>query len=137
MSNKEKLYHKVNIVAIPTSILSAILLVRMGRMADAGQISMSSPAMSFSSLLLMAILGMGAVWIVVSGLINANMRAMVRKGEKGKFKTFAGIVAFFIILIVLGSFTPLWMIGLAALAFYLFVISSKALISTPSARQAR
>ncbi len=132
MSNKEKLYHIVTVVAIPISILSAILLVRMGRMADAGQISMSNPVMSFSSLLLMAIIGMGVIWIVVSGLINANIKAIVRKGEKGKFKTYAGIVAFFIILIVLSLFTPLWMIGLAALAIYLLVISSKALITNLS-----
>jgi len=101
-------------------------------MADAGQISMSSPVMSLSSLLLMAIIGMGAIWIVVSGLINANIKAMMRKGEKGKFKTYAGIVVFFIILIVLSLFTPLWMIGLAALAIYLLVVSSKALITNLS-----
>jgi hypothetical protein len=135
MSNKEKLYHIVTVVAIPISILSAILLVRMGRMADAGQISMSNPVMSFSSLLLMAIIGMGVIWIVVSGLINANIKAIVRKGEKGKFKTYAGIVAFFIILIVLSLFTPLWMIGLAALAIYLLVISSKALITNLSSEK--
>ncbi len=88
--------------------------------------------MSLSSLLLMAIIGMGIIWIVVSGLINANIKAMVRKGAKGKFKTYAGIVVFFIILIVLSLFTPLWMIGLAALAIYLFVISSKALITNLS-----
>ena len=96
MSNKEKLYHIVNIVAIPISILSAILLVRMGRMADAGQISMSSPIMSLSSLLLWAIIGLSGVWIVLSGLIHANIRAIVRKGENGKFKTSAGMVLFFI-----------------------------------------
>ena len=128
MSNKEKIYHMVNIVAIPISFLSAVLLVRMGRMADAGQISMSSRVMSLSSLLLFAIIGMSGIWIVVSGLINANIKAMVRNGEKGKFKTYAGIVSFIIILIVLSLFTPLWMIGLAAIAVYLFVISSKALI---------
>ncbi len=128
MSNKEKIYHMVNVVAIPISFLSAVLLVRMGRMADAGQISMSSRVMSLSSLLLFAIIGMSGIWIVVSGLINANIKAMVRNGEKGKFKTYAGIVSFIIILIVLSLFTPLWMIGLAAIAVYLFVISSKALI---------
>ena len=132
MSNKEKLYHIVNVVAIPIIILSGILLVRMGRMADAGQISMSSPVMSLSSLLLMAIIGMGIIWILVSVLINANTKAMVRKGAKGKFKTYAVIVVFFILLIVLGLFTPLWMIGLAALAVYLFLISSKALITNHS-----
>ena len=98
-------------------------------MADAGQISMSSPVMSLSSLLLMAIIGMGVIWIVVSGLINANIKAIVRKGEISKFKTYVRIVVFFIILIVLSLFTPLWMIGLAALAIYLLVISSKALIT--------
>ena len=128
MSNKEKIYHMVNVVAIPISFLSAVLLVRMGRMADAGQISMSSRVVSLSSLLLFAIIGMSGIWIVVSGLINANIKAMVRNGEKGKFKTYAGIVSFIIILIVLSLFTPLWMIGLAAIAVYLFVISSKALI---------
>lgn len=128
MSNKEKIYHMVNVVAIPISFLSAVLLVRMGRMADAGQISMSSRVMSLSSLLLFAIIGMSGIWIVVSGLINANIKVMVRNGEKGKFKTYAGIVSFIIILIVLSLFTPLWMIGLAAIAVYLFVISSKALI---------
>ena len=128
MSHKEKRYHIVNVVAIPISILSAILLVRMGHMADAGQISMSSPLMSISSLILFGIIGMSVIWIVVSGLINANKKALVRKGEKSNFKTYAGIVLFFIILIVLSLFTPLWMIGLAAIAVYLFVISSKALI---------
>jgi hypothetical protein len=69
---------------------------------------------------------MGIIWIVVSGLISANIKALV-SGEKGKFKTYAGIVVFFVILIVLSLVTPLWMIGVAALAIYLCVISSKAL----------
>jgi hypothetical protein len=98
----------------------------MGFMADAGQISMSSPVMSLSSLILWAIIGMGVVWIVVSGLITANIKAVVR-GEKGNFKTYAGIAVFFVILIVLSLFSPIWMIGVAALAIYLCVISSKAL----------
>ena len=132
MINKEKLYNIVNILAIPISILSAILLVRMGRMADAGQISMSSLVMSLSSLLLMAIIGMGVIWIVVSGLMYANKKALMRKGKKSNFKTYAGIVLFFIILIGLSLFTPLWMIGLAALAIHLFVTSSKALVTSHS-----
>ena len=77
-------------------------------MADTGQISMSSPVMSLSSLLLWAIIGMSVIWLVVSGLINANIKAMMTKGEKGKFKTYAGIVIFFIFLIVLSLFTLLW-----------------------------
>jgi hypothetical protein len=103
----------------------------MAFMADAGQISMSSPVVSLSSLFLWVIIGMGMIWIVVSGLINAHIKAMV-KGEKGKFKTFAGIVVFFIILFVSSLFSPIWMIGLAALALYLLVISSKALITNVS-----
>jgi hypothetical protein len=106
----------------------------MGRMADAGQISMSSPAMSLSSLLLFSIIGMSGIWIVVSGLINANKKAIGRKGEQGKIKTYAGIVIFFIILMVLSLFSPLWMIGMAAFAVYLFVISSRALIKNISSR---
>jgi hypothetical protein len=103
----------------------------MGFMADAGQISMSSPVVSLSSLFLWVIIGMGMIWIVVSGLITANIKAVVR-GEKGKFKTYAGIVVFFIILLVLSLFTPIWMIGLAALALDLLVSSCKALITNIS-----
>jgi hypothetical protein len=98
-------------------------------MADNGQISMSSPAMSLSSLLLWVIIGLSGIWIVVSGLIDTNIKALVRKGGKGNFKNYVGIVLFFIILIMLSLFTPIWMTGLAALAVYLFVISFKALIT--------
>jgi hypothetical protein len=118
-----------NVVAIPISVLSAILLVRMGRMADAGQIAMSDPVMSTASLLLWAMMGMGAIWMAASLLIQTRRWAMARRGEKGEFKTCVGMAAFFVILVVLALFTPLWMAGLAAVALYLFVFSSKALIT--------
>ncbi len=86
MTNKEKLFHVINLVTIPISILSAILLVRMGRMADAGQISMNSPVVPLSSLLLWIIIGIGVIWIAVSGMVLVNNSAKVRNGGKGKLK---------------------------------------------------
>lgn len=133
MSNKEKLYHYGNVVAIPIGFLSGFLLGRLGRLADAGQISMrGDPVILYSSLLLWAITGISVIWILVSGLIHANRKAVVRAGEMRNFKMYAAIAIFFIILIVLSIFTPLWMIVLAGFAVYLFVISSRALITKHS-----
>lgn len=132
MSNKEKLYHWINVVAILVTALSGILLIRMGYIADADQISMSTSIMSMFSVLLMIITSVGVIWIVVSGLINKNLKAMVAKGAKGIFKSYAGMVVLFIILMVLSLFTLLWVIGLMALAIYLFVTSSKVLITNVS-----
>ena len=81
MSKKEGRYHIANVVAIPICILSAILLVQMGRMADAGQIAMSVSIMSTIALLLWAMLGLGVIWMVASLLIRARRGAMARRGE--------------------------------------------------------
>jgi len=92
---------------------------------------------------------LGALWVVISGLINENVRTMVIKGIKGIFKSFMGMFAaigwavcllapfemvagFFIILIVFSLVALLWEIGLVVLAIYLFSTSSKALKTNTS-----
>ena len=83
MHSKEKLYHIANVAAVPTAALSAFLLVSMGRLADEGQISMSSPGMSLASLLLFTVAGVCVLWIAASSLIHVRMKAGVRKNGNG------------------------------------------------------
>ena len=128
MHSKEKLYHIANVAAVHTAALSAFLLVSMGRLADEGQISMSSPGMSLASLLLFTVAGVCVLWIAASSLIHVRMKAGVRKNGNGLIKNYAVIVVLLVLLFLLSTFTPLWMAGLAPFAFYLFVVSARALI---------
>lgn len=128
MRKNEKLYHIGNLAAIPMGALAAGMLVLMGKMADKGQISMSDPGMSLASLLLFIALGLSGIWVAVSGFIHVNLRAVERKNEQRNLKSFAWIIIFFIILAVSVLFTPLWMLGIAVFAIYLFVISVRTLI---------
>ena len=132
MTNKEKLYHQVNVVAVPAIILSGILMGIMGNMADLNQISMSDPIISISSSLLWLIFGTSALWILVSGVINKNIKAIATKSLNGILKSFIARVVFVTILVVAVLISPLLVIGFLLLAGYLFTTSVKAL--KPSVR---
>jgi hypothetical protein len=129
MSDKEKRYHWMNVIVIPVTVLFGTILAAMGHMADANQISMSDPAMSAASLLLFGLGGLGVIWIFVSAFINHNIRALVTKSAKGMFRSFVGIAALLVILIVLSFLIFPWVILVAVLAAYLLTTSSKALIA--------
>jgi hypothetical protein len=127
MSNKEKLYHQVNLVAVPAIILSGILMGIMGNMADLNQISMSDPIISISSSLLWFIFGTSTLWILVSGVVNKNIKAIATKSLNGILKSFIAKVIFVTILVVAVLISPLLVIGFLLLAGYLFTTSVKAL----------
>jgi len=148
MSDKEKMYHQVNVIAIPVTVLSGILLGIISATSDSRSMNNSSILPIFA-LLFMVTTSIGVLWVVISGLINENVRTMVIKGVKGVFKSFMGMVAatgwavcllapfemvaaFFIILIVFSLIAFLWEIGLVVLAIYLFSTSSKALKTNTS-----
>lgn len=126
MTNNGKHYHLANIIVIALTILSGILLTRMGQMADAQQISMGNPSMSMLSLLLMMLMGGGAIWVVISTLVNKNIQAMI---PKRRLKSFVGIVIFFVLLIAFSLLVFPWVLMFAMLAIYLLITSVKALIT--------
>ena len=127
MSNKEKLYHQANIIAVPAIILSGILMGIMGNMADLNRISMSDPITSISSSLLWVIFGTSALWILASGVINKNIKAIATKSLNGILKSFIAKVIFVTILIVAVLISSLLVIGFLLLAGYLFTTSVKVL----------
>jgi len=148
MSDKEKLYHRVNLTLIPLTLLSTIIFGIASITRDSNSGNSSYILVPF--LLLSIIVGIpGLIWIVVSGLINENVRTMIIKGIKGVFKSFMGlfaatgwavcllapfemVAAFFIIVIVFSLIAFLWEIGLVVLAIYLYTTSSKALKTNTS-----
>ena len=127
MSNKEKLYHQANIIAVPAIILSGILMGIMGNMADLNRISMSDPITSISSSLLWVIFGTSALWILASGVINKNIKAIATKSLNGILKSFIAKIIFVTILIVAVLISSLLVIGFLLLAGYLFTTSVKVL----------
>ena len=130
MSNKEQLYHQANVIAAPAVILSGILMGIMGNMADLNQISMGDPITSFSSSLLWVIFGTSALWILLSGVINKDIKAMVIRSRNGIPKSFIAKAILSLVLIIAISF--LLVIGFLVLAGYLFVTSVRALITGTS-----
>jgi hypothetical protein len=130
MSNKEQLYHQANVIAAPAIILSGILMGIMGNMADLNQISMGDPITSFSSSLLWVIFGTSALWILISGVINKDIKAMVIRSRNGIPKSFIAKAILSLVLIIAISF--LLVIGFLVLAGYLFVTSVRALITSTS-----
>jgi hypothetical protein len=132
MSNKERLYHQANVIAAPAIILSGILMGIMGNMADLNQISMGDPITSFSSSLLWVIFGTSALWILISGVINRDIEAMVIRSRNGIPKSFLAKVILSIILIIAIVVSFLLVIGFLVLAGYLFVTSVRALITGTS-----
>ncbi len=132
MSNKEKLYHQANITAVPAIILSGTLMGIMGNMADLNRISMSDPITSISSSLLWVVFGTSALWILISGVVNKNIKAMVIRSLNGILKSFIAKVVLFIVLIIAILVSSLLMIGFLVLAGYLFVTSVRALTTSTS-----
>lgn len=148
MSDKEKLYHRVNVVLIPLTFVSGIIFAISSIALDSASENVAYAIAPFT--LLSMIIGIpGLLWIIISGLINENVRTMVIRGVKGVFKSFMGMVAatgwavcllapfemvlaFFIILIVFSLIALLWEIGLLILAIYLVSTSFKALKTNTS-----
>ena len=126
MTNKEKSYHLANIIVITLTVLSGILLARMGQMADTQQISMGAPGIMMLSALLFVILGGGVIWIVISTLLNKNIRGMLTKVN---LKSSIVIIGLLIIMIAFSIFIFPLAIVFAILAIYLFVTSCKTLIT--------
>ena len=126
MTNKEKSYHLANIIVITLTVLSGILLARMGQMADTQQISMGAPGIMMLSALLFVILGGGVIWIVISTLLNKNIRGMLTKVN---LKSSIVIIGLLIIMIAFSIFIFPLAIVFAILAIYLFVTSGKKLIT--------
>jgi hypothetical protein len=132
MSNKEQLYHRANVIAAPAIILSGILMGIMGNMADLNQISMGDPITSFSSSLLWVIFGTSALWMLISGVINKDIKAMIIRSRNGIPKSLIAKVILSLILIIAILFPSLLVIGFLVLAGYLFVTSVRALITGTS-----
>jgi len=132
MSNKEQLYHQANLIAVPAIILSGILMGIMGNMADLNQISMGDPITSISSSLLWVIFGTSAFWILISGVINRNINAMVIRSLNGIRKSLIAKAILFAILIIAILVSSLLLIGFLVLSGYLFVTSGRALITSTS-----
>src|SRR5688500_7887464 len=134
MTDKERLYHQVNVYGIPIAVLAGIVFAIFYNSTSTSSISPFAGVIGLFSM----ILGIaGVIWVIVSGLINENVRRMVIKGIKGVVKWFAGLVtaigcavwflapaamvgSFFLILIVFGLLAFLWEVGLVVLAIYLF-----------------
>jgi len=132
MSNKEQLYHQANVIAVPAIILSGILMGIMGNMADLNQISMGDPIASISSSLLWIIFGTSALWILISGVVNRNIEAMVTRIRNGIRKSFIAKAILIVVLIVAILVSSLLVIGFLVLAGYLFVTSARALMTSTS-----
>jgi hypothetical protein len=132
MSNKEQLYHQANLIAVPAIILSGILMGIMGNMSDLNQISMGDPITSISSSLLWVIFGTSAFWILISGVINRNINAMVIRSLNGIRKSLIAKAILFAILIIAILVSSLLLIGFLVLSGYLFVTSGRALITSTS-----
>jgi len=124
MTNNKKRYHLTNAIVIPLTVLSGILLTKMGQMADVQQISMSSPGMTTLSGLLFVILGGGVIWIGISTVLNKNIRGMLTKTG---FKKPVVIIGIFVIVIAFRLLLLPLAIAVAVLAVYLFINSYLAL----------
>lgn len=151
MSNKEKLYHWVNIILIPLTVISGVVLGISSVILDAisrdsSFLTLIVTAFAFLSMIIVII---GVLWVFVSGLINESIRTMAIKGVKGIFKTFMGlfaatgwavcllapfemVAAFFIILIVFGLIFFVWEVAIFVMSIYLFITSIKALRTNTS-----
>ncbi|RME55731.1 hypothetical protein D6779_12135 [Candidatus Parcubacteria bacterium] len=152
MSDKERLYHKMNVYFIPAAVASGLLALLISPIAQSmAQNNPDGGALALAPLffLLLIVFGLGVLWTIISGIINEKVRETVILNLRRFFKYVIGvivsagwmacllgpfelIVGMFLFALVASVIFLLWEIWVAVLAIYLFVTSRRALRTNTS-----